>query len=498
MFELYIAITSKCNFQCSHCITSSSPKNGRWRLNDNEIKSLANTVNENHEIECVHFSGGEPTISMNEMRDLKKRFSRKVDLAITTNGSLPKARWSELADLGLKYISISYDLFHRPFVDLNDLLEFGEFFKVQGALVSFNIVFSDPKDLAIAVPIRESGFDVHFAKLVHGGAANKKEAEYFVSNLEEQGCPSLHNRESTSSGAEKIIYLPGEGFTWCCGPLAFTNKAPAELLSRDFSLETNRLYKIMKSSTNFKAILNQLKVKLTDLKFPSVCDLCSSIFQPIEALPGNSIASLFQKQEDNFYIEYKGGSFSPVEEKIITEKFRILRVLTLNIKESGKFEMRAQNKTIEVVDFNSNWIQSSQAFTSKIFYQIHSDYYTEQERISEIEGLTDYFVKFGANGKVFLKDNVVVGLLLFNDYEVHPAIGTRSRHIGFWGYDREVLSKDEANFIKHHWLATLKSGLEGTRILDCSIHTFNQSSLRFAEKVGFQQTLWRFERRSEP
>lgn len=496
MFELYVAITSKCNFQCDHCITSSSPRNKRWQLTPAEIGALCELVDRREDIVCLHFSGGEPTVSLDQIAIIKSKLKRNVEMAITTNGSLPPAKWNQLADIGFKYISISFDTFHKTYISLDRLLEFAEYFTALGSEINFNVVFSKPKDLLAAAPIKEKGFSVNFNKLIHGGNAIQLNPEIMVEEVIRQNCPSLHNKTATSSGAEKIVYLPGEGFTWCCGPLAFNKKAPDSILSPSFNLAGNRLYQSLKQSKEIGTVLEDLKVDISGLRFPSVCDLCTSVFQPIQALGGAySIADLTSRTDDNFYLEYRGQDLKESELKILSNSFRILKVLTLRVSESLGPSINESGSSIQVESFNQKWIKAAGDFTRQNFYEEFRSFYDEIEISEEVAGLAIYVEKFGAEGKVYTKGGQIVGLLLYNNYDDHPALKKPTRHIGYWGYDKSKVSRDEAALIKVSWIRTLQSDLKPSSFIDCSIHTFNEKSIAFAGRLGFEQQLWRLERK---
>jgi cyclic pyranopterin phosphate synthase len=126
--DLRISITDKCNFRCVYCM----PKEiygrefqflGRAELlTFEEIERMAG-VFVGLGVRKIRLTGGEPLLRR-EVPHLVAMLSRipGIDLSMTTNGSLLAAKARELADAGLKRITVSLDsLDDRVFMSMNDV-----------------------------------------------------------------------------------------------------------------------------------------------------------------------------------------------------------------------------------------------------------------------------------------------------------------------------------------------------------------------------------------
>jgi cyclic pyranopterin phosphate synthase len=126
--DLRISVTDRCNFRCTYCM----PKEvygSSYRflpraelLTFEEIERLARIFS-SQGVEKVRLTGGEPLLRR-EIEVLVGMLARipGLDLTMTTNGSLLPQKAKELADAGLKRITVSLDsLDDEVFRALNDV-----------------------------------------------------------------------------------------------------------------------------------------------------------------------------------------------------------------------------------------------------------------------------------------------------------------------------------------------------------------------------------------
>ncbi len=100
--------TNKCNFKCDYC---KVPNSNTIDMINKERKEGLKNIYEKFKPKLLNITGGEPTIKFDELIDFIS-FARHYGMFISlnTNGSLLNSeRVKRLADVGLDYLSISYD-----------------------------------------------------------------------------------------------------------------------------------------------------------------------------------------------------------------------------------------------------------------------------------------------------------------------------------------------------------------------------------------------------
>jgi radical SAM protein with 4Fe4S-binding SPASM domain len=105
--EIYIEITNKCNYFCSHCISSSSEistvEMPLWK-----IKELIDYMYD-RQLYCLDISGGEPLLHPDFKEIIEYAYSKELDIGIASNGYLLT---SEIINLLIRCkvsLRISYD-----------------------------------------------------------------------------------------------------------------------------------------------------------------------------------------------------------------------------------------------------------------------------------------------------------------------------------------------------------------------------------------------------
>jgi cyclic pyranopterin phosphate synthase len=130
LHDLRISVTDRCNFRCTYCM----PKEVFGRdfqflpssalLTFEEITRLARVFVEDHGVEKLRITGGEPLVR----RDVEKLIEMLAalpglkDLTLTTNGALLARKARALADAGLRRVTVSLDsLDDAVFKSMNDV-----------------------------------------------------------------------------------------------------------------------------------------------------------------------------------------------------------------------------------------------------------------------------------------------------------------------------------------------------------------------------------------
>ena len=196
LHDLRISVTDRCNFRCTYCM----PKevfNSDYRilrhsdlLTFEEIARLAAAF-VRHGVEKIRLTGGEPLLRKDlhkliaMLSPMKTRGGNELDIALTTNGSVLARKAQQLADAGLKRITVSLDgLDDATFRRMNDVdfpvrdvLEGIEAATAAGlAPVKINMVVkrgvNEGEIVAMARHFRGTGHIVRFIEYMDVGTSN--------------------------------------------------------------------------------------------------------------------------------------------------------------------------------------------------------------------------------------------------------------------------------------------------------------------------------------
>jgi len=194
--DLRVSVTDRCNFRCTYCM----PKevfDADYRflrhsdlLTFEEIARLAAAFVQ-HGVEKIRLTGGEPLLRKDlhkliaMLSPMKTRDGNELDIALTTNGSVLARKARQLADAGLKRITVSLDgLDDATFRRMNDVdfpvrdvLDGIEAATAAGlAPVKINMVVkrgvNEDEVVAMARRFRGSGHIVRFIEYMDVGTSN--------------------------------------------------------------------------------------------------------------------------------------------------------------------------------------------------------------------------------------------------------------------------------------------------------------------------------------
>jgi cyclic pyranopterin phosphate synthase len=272
--DLRISVTDRCNFRCTYCM----PEEGMtWLpksevLTFEELERVARVLVEQHGIESIRLTGGEPTVRAHLPVLVSKLANLPVDLALTTNGATLRTVAPGLADAGLRRVNVSLDSL-RPerFAELTrrdqlfDVLD-GIDAAIEAGLtpVKVNVVVvrgvNDDEVVDLATFGRQRGVTVRFIEWMplDGGDAWTNEQVVTQAEIVERigATYPLEPIRRGSEPAERFRYLDGRGevgvipsvtrpFCEQCDRIRLT--ADGQLRSCLFSLEDNDLRSILRS-----------------------------------------------------------------------------------------------------------------------------------------------------------------------------------------------------------------------------------------------------------
>jgi MoaA/NifB/PqqE/SkfB family radical SAM enzyme len=122
-----IVVTTRCNFACTHCSVITSPY-GKYKITEELISKFIDGLARIPSVRVVVFTGGEPTLLMNELTYGIEYATRKGFITrLVTNGW-----WAQSEELafryirmfkakGLREINTSYDDFRSKYVSIDNI-----------------------------------------------------------------------------------------------------------------------------------------------------------------------------------------------------------------------------------------------------------------------------------------------------------------------------------------------------------------------------------------
>jgi cyclic pyranopterin phosphate synthase len=131
--DLRISVTDRCNFRCTYCMPKEIFDQDYHFLRHSDLLTFEEITRLTrcfiaHGVEKVRLTGGEPLLRkdlhklIEMLAPLKTRAGGELDLALTTNGSILARKAKQLADAGLKRVTVSLDgLDDAVFRRMNDV-----------------------------------------------------------------------------------------------------------------------------------------------------------------------------------------------------------------------------------------------------------------------------------------------------------------------------------------------------------------------------------------
>ncbi|MBI4667644.1 MAG: radical SAM protein [Elusimicrobia bacterium] len=503
--ELYLVLSDQCNFSCSHCLNSSGPADSKFRLSKKEFDELVPLVNQNKKyfpINIVHFSGGEPTLHVELIQQFQSRITRPVHYAITTNAWFGKEPDKMLDAIHLDKIVVSYDKYHRPFIDKSTVKSAIEAAIKRKIPVILNFVYSELSDLAEAGDVLAEGCVFKPSRLIQCGKMRKLPEEtqkFILKDALETRCPSLVDRKS---GEEKVMYIPGKGFTPCCGPLVFDQLANEEFIfSRNADdYQKNTLRQIM-TSDNFNGQITKTGLAIPEQGFHNLCDACVYVHarQTALGLGSKHELALRVKKEGAVWLPIADGQrLALVRERVLGQNFKLSYIYMGDVTQiHADYPGPNGYLGIKIKSFSKRLIPDFFKLLAKIYINAYlSEFPTDAEQSKFRQTFFEYASKHRPFGTLYYKGKNIVGAFLLNRYSPHPVLKQNTLHVGFLGYDRDRLSPDEVKNIKQDWLAIMRRSRRGEEKISSSIYSFNEPSHTYHLKLGLKPLFLKIERKS--
>jgi MoaA/NifB/PqqE/SkfB family radical SAM enzyme len=124
---LTLFLSWKCNFFCSHCGFSCGPERNE-KMDIQMAKKYIDEASQYKTLNMVAYSGGEPFLYFNEMKELMEySFNKGLSAGVVTNSSwahnekIVCDRLLELKNFGLEEIITSIDDYHLKYVNIKNI-----------------------------------------------------------------------------------------------------------------------------------------------------------------------------------------------------------------------------------------------------------------------------------------------------------------------------------------------------------------------------------------
>ena len=108
-----VSLTDRCNFDCVYCHNEGlGDTRGPMEPQENEMTAdevvrLLEVVAE-YDVDSVKFTGGEPLLR-EDVEEIVRRTPDRMEVSLTTNGTMLPGRADALVDAGLDRVNISQD-----------------------------------------------------------------------------------------------------------------------------------------------------------------------------------------------------------------------------------------------------------------------------------------------------------------------------------------------------------------------------------------------------
>lgn len=238
-----LALTMQCNFECSHCITESTPLT-KESISETDALALVDEIAE--EARNICFTGGESLLKKKLLlRCMERAKEHQLTISLVSNGywatsdSSTRQVLKSLAEAGMAGICVSLDRFHLPFVPQENALRIAKLagdFGVNNLIRICTVADDDFADNFIDRH-RSQGINFQKVKVLRLGRARYLPAVCFKTSPElPDGCCST---------VLSPIALPSGLVQACCGPgVHFAGENPLNL----GNWKTERMRDILRKS----------------------------------------------------------------------------------------------------------------------------------------------------------------------------------------------------------------------------------------------------------
>lgn len=233
-------------------------------------------------IRKVHFVGGEPTLYLDDIRDIIARVGtgNNLKVVVTTNGSFASSEEVAVSMLSsiprLYKVQLSFDKFHAKFLPVCKAKNLYCACRKMGLEFGMLSAIQSPTDMIHLRAVTGFGrFPISVQKVLPQGNAVKTGSAYscymtFEKKVLNRRCPDRKN----------LIYICGKGFTACCSSLILNTGLKGLFHKTPAGLFHSKFYKLIWKH-NFRELAELAGINARELKpeHSSPCNLCEHIFK---------------------------------------------------------------------------------------------------------------------------------------------------------------------------------------------------------------------------
>jgi hypothetical protein len=382
----------------------------------------------------------------------------------------------------LDRVILSWDQFRAPFIKKLDFIELAKWLRSKEIEVIINLVLTTPDDLIEVKDFEAAGLTVLLNGVIRAGRFSQPAGEYFSDHhAVHRTCPSISSAIDRA-GYEKIIFIPGSGFTPCCGPIAFDREGiAAEVFSPSIEQYENNqlLFNLRKGSFAEQAKTFGFQISEDDVN--SACEACRILYGRIDGMP--PLYKIGVSDAPQFFSTRQ--KLSTTLAKILTSKYHVAYLFGASREIIDRIAPSPMPEGIETQNVDSSNLEQTLEFIKSNYYDRHAGEYSRADIEKFFASAEGYFA-LGVSGRIYLKAGAVVGCVLANRFENYPLINKPTVHMGYAGYDKTLLTRDESGALKSDWRAIVLSLLQEGDICDASVKVFNTNAFHFLEKIGFE------------
>jgi hypothetical protein len=428
----------------------------------------------------IHFSGGEPTLHLEEISALQKEIKRPLKYVITTNGWFGSRPSAVLGKIQLDEVFVSFDRYHAEHISEETVRGALQACRDFGIKTFLKLTLENPADIAYASRLLIDGVGLRTNRIVRVGRNSQNSAEDLaeLTALFSGTCPSLEERRY--SGLERVVYHPGRGLTPCCGPLAYDDQGPASEVYSDIDStysEKNPLRQALKE-TSFEAFFEAKKLLRPDVKFTSACDVCSLLHRGTHSMP--SLYSLTTQQ-------HYPATFSANEElhPLVFAALRANWECSYHLKKDPGPQLESSginaDQVVRICDDN---VEAAM----QLYRECYLARYESELGLNRSKTTTEAVRAFALNAThPFLLFEAGAPIAIFlGSMTRSPIFQEEVFHVGFVGIATDI--SRTARSRAHQFLFAMMNGPSAAlgKSLTCRIQAFNRDSIRYSKSLGFK------------
>lgn len=288
---LAFTLTQRCPAHCEICCFESSPMCTN-SLDLNRVREYIESASKIDYIKTIAFTGGEPFVIYDDLRDLIKLSSSYGKRVTTiTNGywasnyQLVFDRIKCLKENGLSHLSLSYDAYHKKFIDVNNIRNILKASMQIGLPTSLAIVKLKDEKISEIIDLLDDclyATNLEIIPCLPVGAAKKN----FELNRFEKIYDSNSKKLRCTYNGMLVVLYDGRILPCCSQAVVGTGLCIGDFneLSLEealFKAKNNKLLYALRNS-EMRCFYEYIK-KFDDIELPdkvvNPCDLCMHLFR---------------------------------------------------------------------------------------------------------------------------------------------------------------------------------------------------------------------------